>query len=146
LVRSRGDSVPVRRDEEDIPAFEVSAGGHAIVRHERGRIGAEDGVDLLVGPDVEFALVTFAVGVERGVEPAFRRRHLATDPFAGLDRNAANLFVLRRLPEVRAESGEEGVVVEHLLEMGDEPARIDRVARESATDLIVDATARHFAE
>ena len=30
--------------------------------------------------------------------------------------------------------------------MRDEPARIDRVARESAADLIVDSAARHFAE
>src|SRR5712672_3328194 len=47
---------------------------------------------------------------------------------------------------MRAQPRKQGVVVEHLLEMRDEPARVDRVARESAADLIVDSAAGHFAE
>ena len=39
---------------------------------------------------------------------------------------------------------QQGVVVEHLLEMRHEPAVIDRVAVETAAELIVEAAARHL--
>ena len=44
-------------------------------------------------------------------------------------------------PDVGAQ--QQGVVVQHLLEVGDHPARISRVAVKAAADLVVDATARH---
>ena len=46
-----------------------------------------------------------------------------------------------RPPEVQA--GEEGVVVEHLLEVGDQPALVHGVAGEAAADLVVDAAVGH---
>ena len=42
--------------------------------------------------------------------------------------------------------GEERVVVEHLLEVGDEPALVDRVAVEAAADEVVHAAGRHPVE
>src|SRR6185437_3489068 len=47
---------------------------------------------------------------------------------------------------MRAKSNEQGVVVEHLLEMWHEPLLIYGIARESAADLIVDPAARHLHE
>ncbi len=46
--------------------------------------------------------------------------------------------------QVRA--GEQRVVVEHLLEVGDHPAGVDRVAGEAAADLVVHPAARHRAQ
>ena len=43
-------------------------------------------------------------------------------------------------------AGEEGVVVEHLLEVGDRPGRVDAVAREPAAQLVIDAAGRHRAQ
>ena len=43
-------------------------------------------------------------------------------------------------------AGEQRVVVEHLLEVGDEPGLVDRVAGEAAADLVVDAAVGHRVE
>src|SRR5207248_11736557 len=42
------------------------------------------------------------------------------------------------LPGMEVEPDELRLVVEHLLEVGDEPARVDRVAVEAAAELVVD--------
>ena len=42
-------------------------------------------------------------------------------------------------PSVGQERDQLGIVVEHLLEVGHEPQRIDRVASEAAAEVIVDA-------
>ena len=61
----------------------------------------------------------------------------------------------RGLPEILAHEALEavhviaqqlGVVVEHLLEMRNDPALVDAVAMESAGELVVDAAARHLLE
>ncbi len=46
------------------------------------------------------------------------------------------------LPAVQVGAGEQRVVVEHLLEVGDEPAVVHRVAREAAAHLVVHAARR----
>jgi hypothetical protein len=43
-------------------------------------------------------------------------------------------------------AGEQGVVVEHLLEVRHRPGRIDAVPREATADLVVDAAAGHRAQ
>ena len=50
------------------------------------------------------------------------------------------------LEAVEVGAGEQRVVVEHLLEVGHQPARVDGIAREAAADLVVDAAARHGVE
>ena len=50
------------------------------------------------------------------------------------------------LPGVQVGAGEQRVVVEHLLEVRDEPGAVDRVAGEAAADLVVHAAARHPAQ
>ncbi len=47
-------------------------------------------------------------------------------------------------PEI--DPGQLGVVVQHLLEMGDQPLVVDRVPGESAAELVVDAAVGHFAQ
>ena len=138
----------IRRNEEDVLSFEVAApaGRDSVIGLERAGIGAQQGVQLLFAPNIEFPFVAFAVGIERRIEAAFRRGHLTTDPFDGLDRDATNLSISCCLPQVCAESGEQRVVVQHLLEVWNQPLFIHRVTRESAADLIVDSAAGHFAE
>src|SRR5213075_1995979 len=43
--------------------------------------------------------------------------------------------VARDLPAVEIGARQQGVVVEHLLEVGDEPARVHRIAREAGGNL-----------
>ena len=83
----------------------------------------EDGADLVRRPDVEPALLALGVGVERRVEPALGAAHLAERPLErALDHRPVAL-VAERLVAVQVGAGEERVVVEHLLEVGDEPDR-----------------------
>ena len=58
----------------------------------------------------------------------------------------ANAGVAGCLVGLEIEANEERVVVEHLLEVRHQPVRIDRVAVEAATDLVVDAARRHAPE
>jgi hypothetical protein len=51
-----------------------------------------------------------------------------------------------RLVAVQVGPGEERVVVEHLLEVGDEPDVVDRITREPAADVVEDAAGRHRVE
>ena len=45
---------------------------------------------------------------------------------------------------VEIESRQQGVVIEHFLEMRDQPVGVGGVARESAGDLVVDAAPGHL--
>ena len=46
-------------------------------------------------------------------------------------------------PPVQVGAGQEGVVVEHLLEMGDQPVGVNRVAGEPAAQVVVHAAGGH---
>ena len=48
------------------------------------------------------------------------------------------------LPDQRHDVDELRIVVEHLLEMRHQPLIVDRVARETAADMIVDSAAPHI--
>ena len=49
-------------------------------------------------------------------------------------------------PPVQVRAREQRLVVQHLLEVGHEPVRVDRVAVEAAADLVVHAAGRHRVE
>src|SRR5258708_23752439 len=85
------------------------------------------GVEVVAGPDVILSFVTFAVGIERGIETAVRRSHLAAYPLDRIVDDVAHLFVVSRLPEMRSESHEQRVVVEHLLEVRHQPLGVHRI-------------------
>ena len=50
------------------------------------------------------------------------------------------------LPCAEVHTSELGVVIEHLLEMGDDPLGIDGVPGEASEEVVVDATLRHCGE
>src|SRR5690606_22975010 len=119
---------------------------------------AQDVAQLGGGPDVEGALLRVAggvgaVGVEGGGEAALGGGHLALQPADGVGDDAlaeggevvvAAAGGLDGAAGVAAE--QERVVVEHLLEVGHDPAGVDGVAGEAAAELVVDAAAGHGAE
>src|SRR5690606_19020984 len=110
------------------------------------------------GPDVEGAVLRVAGGVGAvggggGGEAALGGGHLALQPADGVGDDAlaeggevvvAAAGGLDGAAGVAAE--QERVVVEHLLEVGHDPAGVDGVAGEAAAELVVDAAAGHGAE
>ena len=133
----------VHADIQDVAALEIPVARDIPECLDHARVLAEQAVHLFLVPQVELALVPLAVGVERGVEPAALRRHLAAQPFDRLLGHAPRLRVAGRLPEMDREPREQGVVVEHLLEVGHQPHRVHGIAREPPADLVVDAAPGH---
>ena len=110
---------------------------------ELGVLGAEDRAQLGGPPDVELALLALAVGVQRGRDPAVSGPQFAQHPVAGLFGHPAGQRRAGPAPQVRVDASQQGVVVEHLLEVRDDPAGVDRVPREPAAELVVHAAAGH---
>ncbi len=94
-------------------------------------------------PDVEPALRTLAVRVERGRESALGGAQLADHPVAGLRGDAAGEPRARAAPQVRVDAREQRIVVEHLLEVRHHPRIVHGVPRETPAKLVVHAAARH---
>jgi hypothetical protein len=136
---------------EDVAAFEVARLGDPEALDQRLRVGLEPLrrerlAQLLRGPDVEAPLLALGVGVECRLEPALGAAHLTQRPLESLLADSAPALVAEVLPAVQVGAGQQGVVVEHLLEVRDEPLPVDRVAREAASDLVVDPTGSHPVE
>ncbi len=134
-------------DVENRVPFEVTAGGDVVVASDDGGVfRPQDLFDLLGSPDVELAFLPFAVGVLGGVEPAFGAGHLPDDVVQRFGDDAAIGFVAERAEGVEVDAGELGIVVEHLLEVGDQPDGVDRVAVKAAADLVVHPAGGHLVE
>ena len=131
---------------EDVGALEVALLADAVeLDHGLGAV-AEHGADLCRRPDVEAPLLALGVGVESRVEAALGPAHLPQHPVQRLLAGAAVALVAQGLPAVQVGAGQQGVVVEHLLEVGDQPDGVDRVTREAAAELVVDAAGQHRVE
>src|SRR5450756_338098 len=94
-------------------------------------------------PDVEPALLALAVRVVRRGKPAFRRGQVAQHPLGRLYPDPPGQRRPGRAPPVDVDPQQQGVVVEHLLEVRHHPGGVDRVAGEAAAELVVDAAAGH---
>ncbi len=117
---------------------------------QRGRPGAVVGAEHLdqLGrrPDVEPALDALGVGVQRRGEPALVGAQLGQQEVGGLPGHPLAQRVAGLPPPARVDAEQLGVVVEHLLEVRHHPAVVDRVAREPAGELVVQAAAGHRAQ
>ena len=122
-------------------AFPIAALGHVVdLRKDRRLLAiAEYARDLAGGPDVELAFLAFGVRVVGCREAAARHDHVALDPPDCFVDAGLQPVGLRFLPDLGHQLDQERVVVEHLLEMRHEPALIDRIAREAAANMVVDA-------
>ena len=117
---------------------QLPASGDPIGQSEGARLGAEQPIDLGGVPDVELALLAFAVGIKAGRESVLDQ-HLPLQPPDRLEYPRREEGILRVCPSVRQERDQLGIVVEHLLEVRHEPQRVDRIARETTTEVIIDA-------
>ena len=132
---------------QDTPSLEVAVDRHSVeVVDESTSILAQHLGDLLRPPYEELPFLPFAVRVLRGVEPTLRRGHLPNDVVQRLLDDPPVHGVPRDLVGVEVQPCQERVVIEHLLEVGDEPVGIGRVPVEPSTQLIVDAASCHPVE
>ena len=133
-----------RRAHGDVRALEVAPRAHAeVLDGGRAELLAERRADLVERPHVVLALDALAVGVQRGGEAALGLAQLAQRPVERLGADPLEQRLAGDLEAVQVRAGEQGVVVEHLLEVRHDPGGVDGVAREAAADLVVDAPGGH---
>src|SRR5438105_1504168 len=143
----RGDTFRITRHIEDVVSFPVAPITEVVQRAENATFFfAENLHHLDTSPDVELPFFPLAIRVERGVETAFRRCHFPLDKSEDLVGDAGEKRILVPLPGSRVQACEQSVVVQHLFEMWNEPARIDGVTMKTAADLIVHPAVSHFCE
>src|SRR5205085_724164 len=82
-----------------------------------GRVDAEPRLELRRRPEIEAAFLALAIGVEAGVEGAFRRGHLSKHERQRVLGDTSKRRVMRQLPGIEIGARQQGVVVEHLLEV-----------------------------
>ena len=105
--------------------------------------GAQDRLHLGRRPDEELALLALRIGVGRRIEPALGADHLPQDVLQDLARDPGVEGVPRDLVALQVGLREQGVVVEHLFEVGDQPALIRGVAGKAAADLVIHPALGH---
>lgn len=115
---------------------------------ELGVLLPQYGAQLLRRPYVVRALgvparTVVAVRVQRGGEAALFGAQFADHEVGGLDGDPTGQVRAGGPPQVGVGPAQQGVVVEHLLEVRHGPVRVHRIARESAAELVVDAAAGH---
>ena len=125
---------------------EIPVGGDAVIRDDGIGVVAADLADLLDRPAVELPLDAFGVGVLRGVPAVQGIAHVAQQETDDVFHDAPVARVARHEIAVQIRTSEQGVVVQHLLEVRHEPEVVGRVTREPATELIVNAARGHRVE
>src|SRR5699024_6193848 len=106
-----------------------------VVKLRQRRVRAQKGVHFALVPEVELTLHALGVSVQGAVKAAFRAEHFALRPVNSFFYDAPVEWLARKLPGLGVAPQQLGVVVEHLLEVGYEPARIGAVAGEAAAEL-----------
>ena len=133
--------------------------GYAVAFTEQFGTLVEHFSNFFGRPDVEHPLLVFsslgirALGVERAVETTvfrsadpFGMGHLAPDPFEGFADDLCVALLAGRLIAHEVDPRELGVVVQHLLEMGDDPLAIRRIPMKPAAELVVHPPIAHRIE
>ena len=136
---------PLGAVEDDL-AFPVAVGRNVVGLAESRGVAAQQLLDLALRPDVEFALLALAVGVERAGEGAAVDEHFPGQPGHGLVGADAVEVGARPGPGMGQQFEDLRIVVEHLLEMRREPERVGRIARIAAAEMVVDAALGHAVE
>ena len=101
---------------------------------------------LRLRPGVRQPLDALRVGVLGRGEAALRQREVAEQVLAGLLDHLPVALLAGDHPRVQVRGDEQRVVVEHLLEVRDEPVGVHRVAVEAAADDVVHPARRHRVE
>lgn len=106
---------------------------------ERGVGWAEEVFDFVFGPEIVEAFLGIDFGVEGGVEGAVGGGHVAEDEIEDAAGDVGEVGVLGLAVKFDIAPAEHGVVVEHDLEVRDEPVCVGGVAVEAAAELVADA-------
>ena len=94
------------------------------------------------GPEVERAFLPLRVGVAGGIEGAVGRGEILEHVVQRLLGDGAEVAGAEQVCAGHR-TGDERVVVKHLLEVRNQPARIDRVPVEASAGVVADAAGRH---
>src|SRR4030095_10405479 len=106
------------RNIQNVFAFEVPAAADVEIAAEHLRISfSENGFNLVRSPDKELAFFALAVGILSRIETPVRIYHLTADIIENFLCNSAIQRVARLLERVQVDATEQGIVVQHLLEM-----------------------------
>ena len=140
------------RGVENAPALEIAARRDPVVGSEDpGPILSQSRFQLGWSPGEEQALFSVAcrrgaVGIGRGVKAALGCAHVAVRVSQNLPRDPGVILRPCDLITLQVGQREQCVVVEHLLEVGNEPAVIRRVPVEASAYLVVHPSRRHLVQ
>jgi hypothetical protein len=130
----------------NVATLEVADVGDVPIPRDQVEVGRiDDGRHLGRRPDEEASFLALAVRVGGGEEPTVRMGHLAQHVVAGLLDHGSEKWLASHLPRFQIEPRQLRVIVEHLLEVRDEPARVHGVAMEATADLVVHPPLSHAA-
>ena len=142
-----GQLCEFERGVQDVAPFEIAFVGHVVVAAEHlAGVLAQQAHHLVAFPDEEFSLPTFGIRVLGRVEPALWALHFAHDVVQHVFRDVAEEILAAGLIRFEIQPRQQRVVVQHLLEVRHEPARVDRIAVEPAAQMVVHAALRHLAQ
>ncbi len=132
---------------EDVAALEVAFGPHAPpLRCHPGELRPEALVQLVLVPEVETPLLPLRVGILRRGQAAPGQPEVAQHVGDDLVEHLAPAGVACQLPGVEIDAGQERLVVEHLLEVRDEPLPVHRVPGETPSHMVPNPPAGHRLE
>ncbi len=132
---------------QNVAALKIPVGADIEgARHPLRILRTQNRLQLGGGPHVKAALLAIAVGIQAGEEPALLAGHLPRHEADGLLDDSPKHRAPGDQPGVDVRAGEEGVVVQHLLEVRNQPVGIHRVAMEATPQLVVHAARRHGLE
>ena len=112
----------------------------------RGAFRTEHRLDVRSTPQIRSTLFAAHLRVLRGEETALGPAHLAIEVRERLFGDAPVQCAAGESVRARIHGGELGIVVEHLLEVGNRPGGLRRVAVETAAELVVDPAECHLVE
>ena len=142
-AKGLGELVVGDDPRQDRDAFPVACLGDPVRGLEQRRVLAEHLGDLGRPPGERQALDAFGVGVLARGERAVGRSKLAEHVVQRSGRDRAIPRVTGQCPSVHVHARQLGVVVQHLLEVRNEPLGVRRVAMEAATELVVHPAVGH---
>src|SRR5215510_759873 len=124
--------------------FKISALRYPIEPTELlAHFGPEHRDNLSRLPDEVASLMPFTVGILRRKERPVRMRELTMYKLQCFFHNFTKSILFGESPSIEVDPHQLRVVIEHLLEMGNQPLAIHGVSMEPATEMIVDPSGCH---
>ena len=127
-------------------SFKIAGIGNVIDGTKCLRGIPQRGLYVGLGPDIEFSLFAFRIGVEAGGEGAAVNRHIAHQPGNGLVNACGKKWQPGLSPDAGHQADEKRIVIEHFLKMRHQPVSIDRVARKASANMVIYAALAHAGE